>query len=176
MRIKELSTLIGAGILSLAAVMVLEKGGSGIPESGSSFAAPDFEDTSSLIEYSFPAPTAEPPAKGTMRPDRSRGGIIWPSSLSIPTPPPLPAAASKVKEMLFESVNGSDPVPANVDAERETLSSQTYRSPWRTPETDEDSPVDLPESGTTTAPATPGTTETTPEKSAERSLDSPTTS
>ena len=62
MRIKELSTLIGAVVLALSAGLVLEKGGSGIPESGT-MAAADFEDTSSLIEYSLPAPTAEPPAK-----------------------------------------------------------------------------------------------------------------
>jgi len=62
MRIKTLSTLIGAGILALSAGLVLEKGGSGTPESGT-MAAADFEDTSSLIEYSLPAPTAEPPAK-----------------------------------------------------------------------------------------------------------------
>ena len=62
MRIKTLSTLIGAGILALSAGLVLEKGSSGIPESGT-IAATDFEDTSSLIEYSLPAPTAEPPAK-----------------------------------------------------------------------------------------------------------------
>jgi type II secretory pathway component GspD/PulD (secretin) len=62
MRIKTLSTLIGAGILALSAGLLLEKGSSGIPESGT-IAAADFEDTSSLIEYSLPAPTAEPPAK-----------------------------------------------------------------------------------------------------------------
>ena len=62
MRIKELSTLIGAVVLALSAGLVLEKGSSGIPESGT-MAAADFEDTSSLIEYSLPAPTAEPPAK-----------------------------------------------------------------------------------------------------------------
>ena len=49
MRIKELSTLIGAVFLALSAWLVLEKGGSGIPESGT-MAAADFEDTSSLIE------------------------------------------------------------------------------------------------------------------------------
>lgn len=65
MRLKEITTLIGAGILSLVAVMILESDGTP-DDSGSRAAATKeiapFEDTSSLIEYSLPAPTAEPPS------------------------------------------------------------------------------------------------------------------
>ena len=126
MRIKTLSTLIGAGILALSAGLVLEKGSSGIPESGT-IAATDFEDTSSLIEYSLPAPTAEPPAKDESKAVAEAG------------------AASGTAE--------DDGTP---DIEGLT-------SPLEEPELDEASPVDLAES-TTTAPATPGTTEPVAEK------------
>ncbi len=66
MRIKEIATLIGAGVLSLAAVMILENEGAPLSETGN---APTtvtqipFEDNSSLVEYSLPAPTAEPPVQ-----------------------------------------------------------------------------------------------------------------
>jgi type II secretory pathway component GspD/PulD (secretin) len=98
MRIKEIATLIGAGIVSLAAVMILESETSPGPLASDNTDTPDtteFEDTSSLIEYSMPAPTAEPPAEteeGKSKDDR-----------------------------LFVSVGGSDPVPAPVDAEGNPL-------------------------------------------------------
>ncbi len=66
MRIKEITTLIGAGVLSLAAVMILENEGAPLPEAKSDSGPIEqsaFEDTSSLIEYSLPAPTAEPPVQ-----------------------------------------------------------------------------------------------------------------
>lgn len=132
MRIKELSTLIGAVVLALSAGLVLEKGSSGIPESGT-MAAADFEDTSSLIEYSLPAPTAEPPAK-----DEGK------------------AVAGSLKK--------AEAVPASGTAEDDgTPDIAGLTDPLEEPETDEASPVDLAES-TTTAPATPGTTEPVAEK------------
>ena len=132
MRIKELSTLIGAVVLALSAGLVLEKGSSGIPESGT-MAAADFEDTSSLIEYSLPAPTAEPPAK-----DEGKA--------------------------VAESLKKAEAVPASGTAEDDgTPDIAGLTDPLEEPETDEASPVDLAES-TTTAPATPGTTEPVAEK------------
>lgn len=94
MRIKEITTLIGAGVVSLAAVMILESETTPRPLASANAGAADFaefEDTSSLIEYSLPAPTAEPPAEAT--------------------------DGDAKKEELFVSVGGSDPVPAPVDAE-----------------------------------------------------------
>lgn len=126
MRIKELSTLIGAGILALSAGLLLEKGSSGIPQSGT-MAAADFEDTSSLIEYSLPAPTAEPPAKDERK---------------------------AVAEAGTESGTVEDSGTPNIEG---------LTSPLEEPETNEASPVDLPES-VATAPATPGTTEPVAEK------------
>ena len=132
MRIKELSTLIGAVVLALSAGLVLEKGSSGIPESGT-MAAADFEDTSSLIEYSLPAPTAEPPAK-----DEGK------------------AVAGSLKK--------AEAVPASGTAEDDgTPDIAGLTDPLEEPETNEASPVDLPES-VATAPATPGTTEPVAEK------------
>lgn len=102
MRIKEISTLVGAGILSLAAVLVLETGGSK-PADTEVLASLDFEDTSSLIEYSFPAPTAEPPAK----PEDATAAGEAPIE-PVDTDPATAAtdAASKLKEMLFDAAKG----------------------------------------------------------------------
>ncbi len=118
MRIKELSTLIGAVVLALSAGLVLEKGGSGIPESGT-MAAADFEDTSSLIEYSLPAPTAEPPAK-----DEGK------------------AVAGSLKKAEAVPASGTAEDDGTPDIAGLT-------DPLEEPETDEASPVDLAESTTT---------------------------
>ena len=118
MRIKELSTLIGAVVLALSAGLVLEKGSSGIPESGT-MAAADFEDTSSLIEYSLPAPTAEPPAK-----DEGK------------------AVAGSLKKAEAVPASGTAEDDGTPDIAGLT-------DPLEEPETDEASPVDLAESTTT---------------------------
>ncbi len=104
MRIKEISTLVGAGILSLAAVLVLETGGSKHADA-EALASLDFEDTSSLIEYSFPAPTAEPPAKP------GEAAAAEPAPVEpVDTDPATAAtdAASKLKDMLFDAAKGGD--------------------------------------------------------------------
>lgn len=63
MRTHQIFTLAGAALLSLGAVLVLERGeGRPAPAESGSLAEVAFEDTSSLVEYSLPAPTAEPPA------------------------------------------------------------------------------------------------------------------
>jgi len=94
MRIKEIATIVGAGIVSLAAVMILESETTPGPlasDNSSTTEITEFEDTSSLIEYSLPAPTAEPP---------------------------IETEEGKAKDdELFVSVGGSDPIPAPVDAE-----------------------------------------------------------
>lgn len=155
MRIKEVSTLIGAGIVSLAAVMILETGGINKP-SPELVETTDFEDTSSLIEYSFPAPTAEPPAKED-KPATTEPVDTDPAAATT-------EAASKVKEMLFESINGSDPVPANVDADGNPVLAGLTEPLENTPV--DDSPVDLPDPGKT-APATSGAAEAGKDKPAE---------
>lgn len=91
MRIKEIATLIGAGIVSLAAVMILESETAPLSTASETPATTEFEDTSSLIEYSLPAPTAEPPATS--------------------------GADDAKPEELFVSIGGADPVPAPVDAD-----------------------------------------------------------
>jgi type II secretory pathway component GspD/PulD (secretin) len=96
MRIKEISTLVGAGVLSLAAVMILEREGSPkpvVPAAAQEIF--DFEDTSSLVEYSPPAPTAEPPV------------------VSAPAAGSAESEGKKADaEEVFVSVGGADPVPA----------------------------------------------------------------
>lgn len=137
MRIKELSTLVGAGILSLAAVMILEQegaaGGGSAPETAGD-AQPAFEDTSSLVEYSLPAPTAEPPAKP-----------------AEPDAKPSAATAAKTPEPLFVSEGGSDPVPAKLDAAGHPIAGLT--EPPSEPGGPESVTIELPESAL--APATP---------------------
>lgn len=122
MRPRELSSLIGAGILSLASVVSLQTGGSRPAESGA-LAEIVFEDTSRLIHSSYPAPTAEPPAKG--------GGA--------------PAGADPaVKEADLSSESGEGeavPVIASVG------------EPLESPASGEASAVDLPESPTPPAAA-----------------------
>jgi hypothetical protein len=63
MRTEKIATLVRAGILSLAIVIVLGK--IWIPDrsgsrTASSIEITEFEDTSSLVAYPLPAPTAEP--------------------------------------------------------------------------------------------------------------------
>ncbi len=100
MRFKELATLAGAGILSLAAVILIERER---PSSG----VADFEDTSSLLEPSLPVPTAEPPSVAqetpgtTVSPDSAAGEapslaavsepLEAPDAAPIPTESPAPA-------------------------------------------------------------------------------------
>jgi type II secretory pathway component GspD/PulD (secretin) len=132
MRIKELSTLVGAGVLSLAAVLILENDGPVNP--GSELApSPDFEDTSSLVEYSLPAPTAEPPAK----PDES-------------------AAKEEKSDSVLVSVGGAEPVV--IDVEEVTKSMAGLTEPPKDPGTTEEIPLDLPGTATATVPSgTPST-------------------
>lgn len=61
MRIHQIFTVAGAAILSLGAILVLEQGDRSAPATPEA-AGVAFTDTSSLVEYALPAPTAEPPA------------------------------------------------------------------------------------------------------------------
>jgi type II secretory pathway component GspD/PulD (secretin) len=126
MRIKELSTLVGAGMLSLAALLILEKDGPK-DQAGDLAPTPDFEDTSSLVEYSLPAPTAEPPAKTDEASEKE----------------------SKDDSVLV-SVGGSEPVV--IDAEKVTKAMAGLTEPPKDPTTTEEAPLDLP--GSATAPVT----------------------
>lgn len=98
MRIKEIATILGAGVFSLAAVMILESETAPLVVASETLPATEFEDTTSLIEYAPPAPTAEPPA-ATGEDDGA-------------------------PEELFVSVGGTDPIPAPVDADGEPLASE----------------------------------------------------
>ncbi len=111
MRLKEISTLAGAGILSLIAVLVLESEKDGGTSTSEAATAVDFEDTSSLVEYSLPAPTAEPPSK-----DGESGALEAPptgalASLSTPLP-----AADDAGEIPADLPDGAVP-PASPQAE-----------------------------------------------------------
>lgn len=130
MRIKEISTLVGAGILSLAAVLILENEGPRENERDPA-PSPDFEDTSALVEYSLPAPTAEPPAK--------------PEEASKKQPEP---------EAVFVSVGGSDPVPVDPSSVKDAMAGLT--EPPAAAEAVTETPIELPESAT--APTPPGKT------------------
>jgi type II secretory pathway component GspD/PulD (secretin) len=143
MRIKELSTLVGAGVLSLAAVLILENDGPRDP-GGEQAPSPDFEDTSSLVEFSLPAPTAEPPAK----PDES-------------------AAKQEKGDSVLVSVGGAEPV--EIDVEEVTKSMAGLTEPPKDPGATEEIPLDLP--GTATAPVPSGTPSTeTPKEATGGSL------
>ena len=89
MRTEKIATLVRAGILSLAIVIVLGK--IWIPDrsgsrTASSIEITEFEDTSSLVAYPLPAPTAEPQEE----------------------PPPI--------EAISKPLEVSEPVTAEVDA------------------------------------------------------------
>ncbi len=102
MRIKELSTLAGAVILSATAFLILEhEVPRETPEVTDS--RPDFEDASSLVEYSPPVPTAEPPAA----PAQSAPDAI----------PASPEAASPNSAEPGKTAGGIAPDPANAVAE-----------------------------------------------------------
>jgi type II secretory pathway component GspD/PulD (secretin) len=128
MRIKEIATLLGAGIVSLAAVMILESETAPLSAASETTAITEFEDTSSLIEYSLPAPTAEPPAT-------SDGGEAKP-------------------EELFVSVGGSDPVPAPVDADGKPIETELVEPAPEVSGIDESPIESLSEDTLTSGPAT----------------------
>ena len=157
MRIKEISTLVGAGIVSLAAVMILETGGISKPNPELP-GTTDFEDTSSLIEYSFPAPTAEPPAKET-KPAATEPVDTDPTAATN-------EAASKVKDMLFDAIGGTNPVPAEVDADAGAKTDLAGLTEPLEGTSANESPVDLPDPGKT-APGTPGAADAGKDKPAE---------
>ena len=120
MRIKEIATILGAGILSLAAVMILESEPPPLTVASETAPATGFEDTTSLIEYAPPAPTAEPPASADKE--------------------------DAEPEELFVSVGGSDPVPAPVDAEGKPLPSD-FTEPAPEASGIDETPVETPSEG-----------------------------
>lgn len=61
MRLKEISTLVGAGILSLAAVILLEREGQPAPSATAADPVAQVDLVPSPTELSLPVPTAEPP-------------------------------------------------------------------------------------------------------------------
>lgn len=103
MRLKELLTLAGAGILSLAAVMLIEREGRPDAVLGHESAVAEFEDTSSLFERSLPAPTAEPPSVREERPETA----------STPSSPPAPTESEK--PVTSPVAAASEPLEAPVD-------------------------------------------------------------
>jgi len=87
MNLKQFATVFSAAMFSLAALMVLERGGSGgglADETGESSA---LLDDSLVLDHPYPVPTAEPPE------------------------------ADDEGTVLLQSVGGSDPVPVPVDSE-----------------------------------------------------------
>jgi len=100
MKFKELGTIAAAGILSLAALVLLEQEEQrpGFPARHASGEA-EFEDDSSLLEPSAPAPTAEPPVESESEES--------------------PQAEA---ETVYESTGGSDPVPVPTDEDGKPVS------------------------------------------------------
>lgn len=135
MRIKEISTLVGAGILSLAAILILQNE-SPNDQAVDSSPSPDFEDTSSLVEYSLPAPTAEPPAK-----------------------PAEEAQKEEKSDAVFVSVGGSEPISVDPTEIKKAMAGLT--EPPAEGEGVAENPLDLPESATSTSPPGKTTQEST---------------
>jgi type II secretory pathway component GspD/PulD (secretin) len=107
MRIKELSILAGSGILSLAALLILETGGDTAPTDEPAPAA-SFEDSSSLVEYAPPAPTAEPPAKPAANPQGGSGSVY----VSVGGGEPVRMTPAQVAEAQADAQASSESAPA----------------------------------------------------------------
>lgn len=157
MRIKEISTIVGAALLSLAAVVLLETESSPRPPASSPTTS-DFEDTTSLMEFSLPAPTAEPPASASTESEAAPGSpeteepvaAIEPEESSEEAKP----AEEAETETLYESIGGSDPVPVKTDATGNPVIAGLTEPSVESSAVD-DSPLDLPASATSAPPSNP---------------------
>ncbi len=129
MRFKDFATLAGAGILSLVAVMLIGRESRPYNDgtASSEAALAEFEDTSSLLEYSLPAPTAEPPSLREESPDPATGQDAG----SAPTDPSLAAApaapsVAEVSEPLEDPP--SEPIESSPAPNAPAPASQEYQS------------------------------------------------
>lgn len=153
MRIKEISTIVGAGLLSLAAVVLLETESTTLPQTSTPIPA-EFEDTTSLMEYSLPAPTAEPPSTAPGNEVSSEAPETEETvAIVAPEVPSEEAEGSNQveTETLYESIGGSDPVPVKSDSKGNPVIAGLTEPPAEASGID-DSPLDLPASAT--APST----------------------
>ncbi|MDF1656772.1 MAG: hypothetical protein P1U58_04125 [Verrucomicrobiales bacterium] len=102
MKFKEIGTITAAGLLSLAAIIILETERSFTPAFQSSGKAL-FQDDARIIESSLPAPTAEPPAGGSAY-DEDDGGRIADAPLDALEAPTADVIESPAPETeIFES-------------------------------------------------------------------------
>ncbi|HQZ27947.1 MAG TPA: hypothetical protein PK648_07350 [Verrucomicrobiales bacterium] len=125
MKLKEISTVVGAGILALAAVLILESETSPSPLPTEKPLIGEFEDTSSLVEYASPAPTAEPPA----------------------------VTEKNVPAQTFASVGDGPPVPLDMDAAGNPIIPE-LSEPSPEASVIEDAPLSLSPRDTAAAPGT----------------------
>ncbi|MCB1206685.1 MAG: hypothetical protein KDN18_20675 [Verrucomicrobiae bacterium] len=145
MRIKEISTIVGAGLLSLVAVVLLETE-STPPRQTSESLASEFEDTSSLLEFSLPAPTAEPPTAVTETEVASEEADQSIAAADAEEVVEESKEESKT-ETLYESIGGSDPVPVKTDGKGNPIIAG-LTEPSAESSAIDDTPLDLPESAT----------------------------
>ncbi len=131
MRIKEISTLLAAGFLSLAAVWILDHDGSAPSPEATESAPAEFEDTASLVEYSLPAPTAEPPATK----EEEAGANSNKPAEATASNPAAPTAPVSTEDG-FVSIDGGDPVPAKLDADGKPSLAGLSEPPTSNPEND----------------------------------------
>lgn len=106
MRIKELSILAGSGLVSLAALLILETGGDAGPTDEPA-PTPSFADSSSLVEYAAPAPTAEPPSQPA-GPSQGGPGAVY---VSVGGGEPVRMTSAEVAEAQAESQAPSGTAP-----------------------------------------------------------------
>ncbi len=159
MRIHQISTLAGAALLSLGAVLILEREGSPgspVPKSeGSAFA-----DHSSLVEYSVPAPTAEPPTTPEAPPVTPEAPSSQPEApeKAVTAPPATTPSEPVVASTETDAKPAGEQAPSPLAGLTEDLSDQAKEA--------ENLP-ELPGTGTTTklAPAGPAATTDQTEKS-----------
>ncbi|MEX2579323.1 MAG: hypothetical protein WD342_09715 [Verrucomicrobiales bacterium] len=102
MKFKEIGTIATAGILSLAALLLLERKDADLatpPQNDTRDAIVEFEDDSTLVEFSVPDPTAEP---ADQKETDEEGG-------------------DEKETVLYESTGDADPIPITADASDDDL-------------------------------------------------------
>jgi type II secretory pathway component GspD/PulD (secretin) len=109
MRIKQLSILAGSGLVFLTALLILETGGDAGPMDEPA-PAPSFADSSSLVEYAAPVPTAEPPSKPA-EPSQGGSGAVY---VSVGGGEPVRMTSTQVAEAQAgsQAPSGAAPKPA----------------------------------------------------------------
>lgn len=100
MRVQDLATVAGAGILSLAALLLIGREEPSLGELSQTGAAESFQDNSSLVTSALPAPTAEPPtqAEAASSVPESSASEAPPAVEGVPGPIEAPAPIASVED------------------------------------------------------------------------------